>query len=386
MAIQNLLVITGRYPSAHDPMGGAFVQQLVVALSRFGVKCTVINPLALHKHMGAGKNGSKDGMELGACNEVVIRPRYFSFSSRQLGHFNTVILTQWAFDTAVRRVVQSLDVHPDAIYGHFLYLSGGAAVRLGKKLSKPAFVGVGESYLHRFNSSTLKRARRDFRTCTGFIAVSTPNKNFLLSQLGLPDEKIGVFNNGIDLNLFYPRDKFAARDALGIPGTLFVVAFVGTFSHNKGVSRLTQALQGLENTGAIFIGNGRLQPEPGSFLFKGQLPHERVPDILAAADIFVLPTLSEGCSNAILEALACGLPVISSEGEFNNDILDDSVSLRVDPQDISAIRAAIGKLRDDPDLREAMSKNALAWARKFDINLRAKQILEWMSKITNECT
>lgn len=84
---------------------------------------------------------------------------------------------------------------------------------------------------------------------------------------------------------------------------------------------------------------------------------------LNAADFFVLPTLAEGCCNAIIEALACGLPVISSNLPFNDDILDENNSIKINPMDIQALRESMTMLIEDELLRNRLSDGALRQAK-----------------------
>ena len=105
-----------------------------------------------------------------------------------------------------------------------------------------------------------------------------------------------------------------------------------------------------------------------------------MPDLLAAGDVFVLPTLVEGSCNALVEAMACGLPIVSSVGEFNDDLLADDMSIRVDPLDVAAIRAAIVRLRDDAALRARMAGAARERAQRFDVDRRAQNVLDFMAR------
>jgi len=92
----------------------------------------------------------------------------------------------------------------------------------------------------------------------------------------------------------------------------------------------------------------------------------------------VLPTLNEGCSNAIVEAMAVGLPIISSDRPFNSDILNASNALLIDPENTQAIRDAIAMLRDDFNLRAALSKKSVETAKSLILEDRTKRILSFM--------
>ena len=114
------------------------------------------------------------------------------------------------------------------------------------------------------------------------------------------------------------------------------------------------------------------------------MPHREISKYLNAADVFVLPTLHEGCCNAIIEAMACGLPIISSNKSFNWDILDESNSLLIDPLNENEIFEAIKTLKVNKNQRMKLSQGALNKAKSLRIEERAKNILCFMEQKINE--
>jgi len=379
--LEHIAFVTANYPSAQHPYGGMFVQQLVHALAREGTRCSVIHPIAVHRWLRAGirKDRSLD-IEPEDVPVRVYRPVYPSFSSKQVGPLNTARATQLFFDRAAWRAVRRLDGTPSVVYGHFLYPGGAAAVHAAKRLGIPSVVAVGEGEFWTVRPMGFPRAIRDYRDVDAVVAVSSVIKRNLTEDLRIPAEKIGVFPNGADLQRFYPRDRQEMRRKLGLPPDGFLVAFVGSFLQGKGADRVGAAIDGLDGVGGVFAGAGPCKPGGANVLFTGMLSHDQVPELLSAADVFVLPTLIEGSCNAIVEAMACGLPIVTSEGEFNDDLVDSSVSIRVDPLDVAAIRAAILRLRDDAELRREMGHRARQRALDFDVTLRARRIRSWIAE------
>ena len=85
-----------------------------------------------------------------------------------------------------------------------------------------------------------------------------------------------------------------------------------------------------------------------------------------------------------MEAVACGLPIVSSDLPFNYDILDETNALLVDPTDVDALAAAIGKLRDDEGLRQKLSQGSSAKAKTLTLPQRAKKILEFFREMATK--
>ena len=101
------------------------------------------------------------------------------------------------------------------------------------------------------------------------------------------------------------------------------------------------------------------------------------------ADIFVLPTLHEGCCNAIIEAMACGLPIVSSDRDFNHDILDETCSILIDPTNTKEIAKAIKTLKENKSLRDKLSQGAIDKSQTLTIDRRAKKIIDFINQRSN---
>ena len=386
--VKHIAFISSNYPSISYPNKGTFVQQLVRAIARTGIKCSVISPVSIfNRRFGNLPNKISVDSTYEGNPIKVLHPCFFSFSSKQILGFNTFRLTQIAFNNAVFRSLSYLDFAVDILYGHFIYPSGYSAVYFAKKLGIPSIVACGESVnsndkkLWSVEPISYQKAISDFKQVSGIISVSSLLKEILQSKLKIPEEKIKVFPNGVDLNLFYSRNKYKMRKKYGLPLEKTIIVFIGHFENRKGPQRVLKAVKGLKNIGIVFIGGGNIPLESENILFKGILKHSLIPEMLTAGDFFVLPTLEEGSCNAIIEALACGLPVITSNGKFNEDIIDDEVAITIDPLNVVQIRNAIIKLMNDRELRNKMSLEAVKWARNLDINLRAKNIIDWINVI-----
>lgn len=365
--------------------GCVFAKHLICAIADLGYECTVIAPRMLSGASFRKVNrapGRREEFTPRGSRIRIFMPWYVHMSSNRR-------LMGRSMDNhyaAVMRTIRREKLAPDLVYGHFIYQCGLTAARVGKALGIPAYCACGE------NSLRLEQGSRPYATgleshgwrhilsgLAGVISVSANNAR-LLTENGFIDEtmKTGVFPNAVDETKFHPMDRLACRRELGLPEDAFIVAYTGTFSSNKGVDRLCQALRGCDGVHAIFMGQGALEPEGERILFKGRVPNDQVAKYLNAADVFVLPTRGEGCCNAIVEALSCGLPVISSDLPFNDEILDTGNSLRVDVEDVAQLRESILYLYQNPAVREGLAKGALASAREMGIGTRARRILEFM--------
>ena len=366
----NLCFITYKYPGKHNSSDYAFVKQLVEAIASLGNHCTVLVPFNMIHYKCLSV--ANEEYSIGKGKVTVLRPSYLSFSNFHLGSFR---LSEWFHKKAINRAFRMLETKPDAIYGHF-WKSTYDGFEYAKANNIPLFVASGESEISKM--FILPKNKKEFSEyVSGVICVSSKNRDESIS-LGLTTtDKCGVFPNAVNAELFKKMDKNQCRKQLGLPLNAFIVAFVGWFIERKGPRRVAEAIKKIqgESVYSLFIGKGEQTPDCDNILFRGGVQHDEVPLYLNAADVFVLPTLHEGCCNAVVEAMACGLPVISSNLPFNWDVLDETNSIMVDPNSIDKITDAICVMRDDPEKRAMFAEGALKKAKSLTIDKRAESII-----------
>jgi len=175
---------------------------------------------------------------------------------------------------------------------------------------------------------------------------------------------VSVIPYGLDTEIFQPREKQLARGSLGIPPNAKVILFVAdsTEEKRKGLHKLLQAIEGLEGIEDVLLvclGRG-LEPASSKIPVKnlGYVPEdEKLSQVYSAADIFVAPSLQDNLPNTILEALACGLPVIAfAVGGCMDLVQEGQTGLLAKLNDHEHLRAALMTLLQNPELRTKMSR------------------------------
>lgn len=374
--LNHICFIVPNYPIDSEPVF-TFVRQLICAVADKGIKCSVIAPQSItRKLVRKAKKRSYFWQDISDNDKKIdiYQPSYISLSNFRI--FGISVSNMFSQYAAIKTFVKN-EINPDVLYAHF-WGSGVTAGIIGGRYNIPVFVATGESKISVRNKYCTKRIQNSLKNIKGVICVSSKNKEESLRLKLAQEKQMIVIPNAIDSNKFYPIDKTEARKMLGYKEGDFIVVFVGHFIHRKGNLRLAEAVKKVNDVKTIYIGSGKLKPEGKDILFMGTLPHDQIVYYLNAADIFVLPTLAEGCCNAIIEAMACGLPIISSDLPFNDDILDETNSIRVDPNSIEQIADAIRYLKDNPQVREAMSAASLEKVKGLDISNRAKRIIQFI--------
>ncbi len=374
----HICFITNKYPNAVEPNVIVFLQQLISAISAEGVKCTVICPIQINIYPKLHVLPQKRVDHYMGNDIEVYFPRYLGLGMTDFFGYNPARITTNSFGKAAEKVLINLNEKPDYLYGHFVTPSAITCARLGRKYSIPVYFAYGEATYMTIDAFGRKRVKEELKSVSGVIAVSSQNKDMISDYV--PQGITEVFPNAIDDEVFYPHDREESRRKFNIDPKDFVVSFVGSFDERKGINRLCEAIDQFNGSvKLVCAGKGPLKPTTPHCIFQDSVLHEDLPWLLSASDIFVLPTRHEGCCNAIIEAMACGLPIISSKRSFNDDVLDASNSIRIDQDNISEIYNAIKEMRENEDKRIKLSEGSLMRSKGLTITSRAKRIIQFMN-------
>jgi len=318
-----LLVFSTLFPNAVQPSHGVFVEnRLRHLLSDGGVSAQVVAPVpwfpsAVHR-FGRYAAYARVAAEETRFGIAVRHPRYVVIP--HVGMTLAPFLLYAAARGAVARLLA--EGHRfDLIDAHYFYPDGIAAIMLGRRFGLPVTITARGTDLNLIPRYAVPRRMIQWAAgrADGLITVCQALKDTLV-ELGVAGDRITVLRNGVDLALFRPGDRVAQRQRYGLDGPTLIS--VGHLIRRKGHHLPIQALAMLPGVRLLVVGDG---PERAALeataasagvadrvRFLGRRPHDELPDLYGAADALVLASSREGWANVLLEAMACGTPVVAS--------------------------------------------------------------------------
>jgi glycosyltransferase involved in cell wall biosynthesis len=244
---------------------------------------------------------------------------------------------------------------PDLIFSYFLYPDGYAALKIGKALAVPVVVmGVGSDVHSIGDRFSAMRTRAVLRQADFAVAISDDLRKRMVA-LGAPPEKTRAIVSGCDISIFHPMDRLEARRKLGMDPAVEAVVYIGRMDMKKGLGELVEAAASLhpERPGlhVYLIGEGPDRSVIESVIqarnvagYIHALPECMFDDVavwMTAADLVTLPSYMEGCPNVVLEALACGRPVVATNVGGIPEIMSDKCGQLVPAREPKALADAL---------------------------------------------
>lgn len=351
-----LLLISTVFPNPIHPTGGVFNCQMVRALEQQGYHVDVVSPLSwvdlcrnrlAWRHLNGDRPALQEGLH-------VHFPRYY---------YTPKVLRSWygAFMWySVRRTVAAVAKAnpPDAVLGYWAHPDGDVAVRIARQIGCPCIVVVGGSDVLLLCRRSLRRRKvAGVLNRADTVLVVSQDLKSKVEGLGVDPGRVHLGWRGVDTEKFAPGNRAESRRRLGFPPDRSLLLWVGSMLPVKGLDVLLNSIRLLKDRGVDFrlllVGDGPLESALRTqcaalrlnehVTFVGPVLHDELPDWYRAADLFVLPSLSEGIPNVLLESIAAGLPFVASRVGGTPEIAEAGIDQLVPPNDPVALADAIQK-------------------------------------------
>ncbi|MGH7066771.1 MAG: glycosyltransferase [Acetobacteraceae bacterium] len=316
-----VLVFTSVFPNPRQPLHGTFVFERTHHLANLA-DIRVVAPIAWYRALNGGPDAGGAG---GALS--VVHPKFW-YPPKMLPVVRGVLMALSVFPH-VRRLRGEFDF--DLIDAHFAYPDGFAAVLLGRWFRRPVCITLrGTEILQSRTRSGRRLCDWAINRAERIIAVAKTLAE-RAREAGIPAARITTIPNGVDGARFHPIDRGEARRAIGLAEACRVLIGVGHISPRKGFQRVIRALprvlEAIPNVRFVIVGGRGAEADNSAdlralvgalgladrVLFAGPEPPDRVALWLGAADVFVHASDFEGCPNVVMEAMACGRPVVATK-------------------------------------------------------------------------
>jgi teichuronic acid biosynthesis glycosyltransferase TuaC len=335
----HVVVFSSLFPSQLQPGAGLFIRERMFRVGqRLPVAVVAPSPwFPLQGLLRRLKPGSRPGAPYKEAQQgrEVWFPRFLSFPGLLKGLDGwCMALGAWPRLRALQRTGWL-----DVLDAHFGYPDGYAATLLGRWLKVPVTITMrGTEVRHAQDPVLRPLLTRALQRADRVFAVSESLRQVALS-LGVLPERVRVVGNGVDLERFRPVDRAQARASLGLPADAPVLVSVGGLCERKGFHRVIECLPALHAQGTLahllVVGGPSREGDWSDRLraqvrdlglaehvhFTGPVPPAELHRELSAADVFVLATRNEGWANVFLEAMACGLPVVTTDVGGNAEVV-----------------------------------------------------------------
>lgn len=337
----SVVVFSSLFPSSQQPHAGLFIRERMFRVGKHLPLC-VVSPVPwfpLQSVVRVVRPAFRPGAPVHEkqAGVDVWFPRFIS-PPGVLKHLDGAAMARAALPR-LRKLHKAGRL--DLIDAHFGYPDGYAATLIGKRLNVPVTITLrGTEARHAQDPKLRPLLIEALQSATRVLSVSESLRQVAI-DLGVNPDKCEVVGNGVDVDRFAPIDRLEARKLLGLPDDAKVLVSVGGLVERKGFHRVIQCLPALKarwpGLHYLVVGGASAEGDNSKQLremvrelkledcvhFLGPMAPSDLHRPLSAADVFVLATRNEGWANVFLEAMACGLPVVTTNVGGNREVVCD---------------------------------------------------------------
>jgi glycosyltransferase involved in cell wall biosynthesis len=365
-----IAVVTRYFPSSAEPWQGRSAYQTLRVLAR-QAEVRVFFPNAAYPFWLRPRSRSYNALDP-SFSPPDVKASYYDYSALPLVSrpFNG-----WMAARALLPHVRGFA--PDLIFSCFLYPEGYAALKIGKTLAVPVVaMSIGSDINLIGDPISALHTRAVLREADFLVTVSGDLRRKAVA-MGAPPEKARAILNGCDLAVFHVKDRPEARQRLHIDPAAEAVVYIGRMDVKKGLRELVDATASLHpqrpELHVYLVGEGpdrhviesaiQTRNATGYIHALHGCASDDVAVWMAAADLITLPSYMEGCPNVVLEALACGRPVVATNVGGIPELMNDECGCLVPPRDPAALAHALASVLDRTwDAAAISARSSRSWS------------------------
>lgn len=372
-----LLIVTSQFPIAGEPNRGRPIYQTVRALAGMA-EVHVLSPIATYPQWARPRSylyrAPDPAFAIDGCPVDYLPYPALPAVSRP---FNGRLCARALHSTVAR-------LRPDVMLSYWLYPDAYGALLAARRAGVPLVAGARGSDIRVRDAISRRLTQRVVRQADALLTVSEDLGQLAVRDYGAHADRVHVIPNGCDAAIFHPRDRAAARAALGVPDDAQLIAYVGRLVPEKGLRELLDAARllapAMPRLRIALVGEGPMRTELAALAARcgcevalpGAQPPEAVARWMAASDLVTLPSYSEGHPNVLVEALACGRGVVATPVGGIPEVVDTASGLLVPPRDAHALaeglRTGLAREWDEAALARGFSRS---WATVAEETLQA---------------
>jgi glycosyltransferase involved in cell wall biosynthesis len=286
------------------------------------------------------------------------------------------------------------------LFPNFVHWPLAYCRRTGIVVYDLSFIHSSGTMTRRLRSFLFKKVPKSIAKSDIIITISETIRRELVQQYHIRPEKIHIAFPGVNRTVFYPRteaESVATLDTCNLRWRQFIL-YVGTIEPRKNIERLFEAYAALPKDTlekiplALVGGKGwmdqgiyrkfeELKARGLDIRMLGYIPHEQLPDLYSASAAFAFPSLYEGFGMPLLEAMACGAAVITSDRSSIPEVVGEA-GILIDPEDVSALSGAMERLLRDEGLADRARQAGINRAQGFSWETSAEVVLKAIESIT----